>query len=62
MWIPLLFSAFSLDVSLFAKSFTSSKSSKWVLHKLDFENSDVLFLYSTLIYNNGDILKVKSGQ
>lgn len=28
--------------------------------KLDFENSDVLFLYSTLIINNGDILKVSA--
>ena len=27
---------------------------------LDFENSDVLFLYSTLIINNGDILKVNA--
>jgi len=28
--------------------------------KLDFENSDVLFLYSTLIINSGDILKVNT--
>lgn len=27
---------------------------------IDFENSDVLFLYSTLIINNGDILKVNA--
>ena len=27
---------------------------------LDFDNSDVLFLYSTLIINNGDILKVNA--
>ena len=27
---------------------------------LDFENSDVLFLYSTLIINNGDILKINT--
>ena len=30
----------------------------YVKNMLDFENSDVLFLYSTLIINNGDILKV----
>ena len=29
---------------------------------LDFENSDVLFLYSTLIINNGDILKVTNSK
>ena len=28
--------------------------------KLDFKNSDVLFLYSTLIINSSDILKVKT--
>ena len=27
---------------------------------LDFDNSDVLFLYSTLIINNGDVLKVNA--
>lgn len=33
---------------------------KYAKDKLDFENADVLFLYSTLILNNGDILKVST--
>ena len=32
----------------------------YAINKLDFENADVLFLYSTLIINNGDILKVNT--
>jgi len=31
---------------------------KFVQEKLNFENADVLFLYSTLIINSSDILKV----
>ena len=30
-----------------------------VKEKIDLKNSDVLFLYSTLIINNSDILKIK---